>query len=135
MEDQKVRDPETDDQREQPGQNRELDGLVIEIGRQAGTENVDIVLQRRACDDAAEAVALHEARGKHHQDRRHEERQQHQHQRRYVEPAESVIARGHEVASSAKVKDQRPARSGPAPEERPARARQATLKSFQRLFM
>ena len=28
MEDQEIRDPEADDQREQPGQNRELDGLA-----------------------------------------------------------------------------------------------------------
>ena len=40
---------------------------------------------------------------------------------RYPALVRDIAARGHEVASSAKVKDQRPARSGPAPEEKPAR--------------
>ena len=60
---------------------------------------------------------------------------QHQHQRRYVEPAENAIACGHDsrlVRISVRAISE--ARSGPA-QRRPARARQATLKSFQRLFM
>jgi len=55
MENKKVCDPEADDQREQPGQDCELDSLGIEIGGQLRREDVDVVLQRRRCNDAAEA--------------------------------------------------------------------------------
>ena len=43
-------------------------------------KDIDVVLQRRICNQAAIAVALKEAGGDHHQERRHEERHQHQQQ-------------------------------------------------------
>jgi hypothetical protein len=76
----KTRKYATQKQRKEPGQYRELDGLQIEIERQQRGENIGVVSQRRTGDETAETVALKEAGGDHHQDRRHEERHQHQQQ-------------------------------------------------------
>ena len=100
VKDKEIRYPEPDDHGEQPGQHRELDGLGVQVECQRPRKDIDVVLQRRICDQAAKAIALEKASRKHHQDRRHEERQQHQQQRRYVEPTENTFACGHDVAFS-----------------------------------
>ena len=127
VEDEEIGDEETQHQREDPDQRREPDRLEIKFEREAGGGDVDVIVEREGRDQAAETVGLEHAGDPHDEHRRDEERDQHQHQRQDVKPAYDGLVEAHRRTLS--VEGSLPARG----EE--ALLRQATLKSFQRLFM
>lgn len=108
-------------------------GSITETARQLGRSQPAISLQLQRLE---EAVALHEARNDHADDRRHEKRDQHRDERQHQKPSGTVVPQtalhGHcEKSETSRWKT--PAAleaAGPSPAWR-----QATLKSFQRLFM
>ena len=99
MKNQEIRDPETDDQREKPSQNRKFHGLEIKVERQsrnlkcrcnfAASGSTMMPPNPSLCRKLA---AMHDEQGG------HKEWHQHEQQRRYVNPAQYAIARGHDAS-------------------------------------
>src|SRR5882724_13444453 len=139
VEDQEVGDPEPDQQGEEPGEYRKFQGRPVQLQRELGGEDAFVIVESKARNDTTEAIALNKTCGDDADDRHDKERNKDENQRQDQQPSCMTPLRLDYSSHSFRTQTLdhsvgKTSINGNGPGAFAAGC-QATLKSFQRLFM